>query len=118
VVLNELVAIAQSGIDVTVTVSCDGIGPVHEFMRWPIKWNTFYKNLMVYKTMPVTLNLWTTVSILNVEDLPNIQAFAREHGIDHSYAYLEEPAILNVNNKDQQSIDAYIQKQKQLRGII
>ena len=118
VVLNELVAIAQSGIDVTVTVSCDGIGPVHEFMRWPIKWNTFYKNLMTYKTMPVTLNLWTTVSILNVEDLPNIQAFAREHGIDHSYAYLEEPAILNVNNKDQQSIDAYIQKQKQLRGII
>jgi molybdenum cofactor biosynthesis enzyme MoaA len=117
VVLHELVDIANSGIEVTVTVSCDGIGPVHEFMRWPIKWDTFYKNLMVYKTMPVLLNLWTTVSVLNADDLPNIQAFAREHKIDHSYSYLDEPAVLNVSNKNQASIDSYIQKQKELRGI-
>ena len=87
IVLEELVVIAQRGIEVTVTVSCDGIGPVHEFMRWPISWETFYLNLMQYKTMPVKLNLWTTVSILNVDDLPNIQAFAQEHEIDHSNAY-------------------------------
>ena len=72
---------------------------------------------MIYKTMPVKLNLWTTVSVLNVDDLSNIQAFAQEHGIDHGYAYLKEPAVLDVNNTDQESIDAYIQKQKQLRGI-
>lgn len=117
VVLNELTDVAARGIDVTVTVSCDGIGELHEFMRWPIKWDTFYNNLMIYKTMPVKLNLWTTVSVLNVEDLPKIQAFAREHGIDHGYAYLKTPAVLDVNNKDQSSINAYIQKQKQLRGI-
>ena len=51
-------------------------------------------------------------------DLPNIQAFAREHGIDHSYAYLKEPAVLDVNNKDQVSVNAYIQKQKELRGML
>jgi hypothetical protein len=72
---------------------------------------------MTYKSMPVRLNLWTTVSILNVDDLPNIQAFAQEHGIDHSYAYLKEPAVLDVDNKDRAAVDAYIQKQKQLRGI-
>jgi MoaA/NifB/PqqE/SkfB family radical SAM enzyme len=117
VVLTELTDIANCGIEVTVTVSCDGIGPVHEFMRWPISWETFYKNLMIYKTMPVQLNLWTTVSILNVQDLPNIQQFAKEHGIDHGYSYLKEPKELDVNNKDQTAVDAYIQKQKQLRGI-
>jgi len=52
-----------------------------------------------------------------VDDLLNIQAFAREHGIDHSYAYLKEPAVLDVDNKDRAAVDAYIQKQKQLRGI-
>jgi len=117
VVLEELTEIASRGIEVTVTVSCDGIGSVHEFVRWPIKWDTFYQNLMTYKTMPVWLNLWTTVSVLNLHDLPNIQAFAKEHGIDHGYAYLKEPKELDVNNKNQEQVQAYIQRQKQLRGM-
>lgn len=116
-VLTELENIYQQGIEVTVTVSCDGIGPVHELTRWPITWQTFYENLMAYKSMPVQLNLWTTVSVLNVDDLPNIQAFAQEHGIDHAWAYLKHPHELSVDNKDTTVAEAYIRKQKQLRGI-
>lgn len=116
-VLTELVDIAQQGIEVTVTVSCDGIGAVHDFVRWPIPWQEFYNNLMIYKSMPVRLNLWTTVSRLNVDDLPNIQAFAQTHSIDHSYAYLKEPFELSVDNPDTESAEAYIRKQKELRGI-
>ena len=117
IVLEELTAIANRGIEVTVTVSCDGIGPVHDFMRWPIPWETFYLNLMQYKTMPVKLNLWTTVSVLNQDDLPNIQTFAQEHGIDHGYAYLKTPWELSIDNTDTKARDAYIQRQKELRGI-
>jgi MoaA/NifB/PqqE/SkfB family radical SAM enzyme len=117
VVLEELTEIARCGVEVTVTASCDGIGPVFEHVRWPIKWATFYQNLMTYKTMPVRLNLWTTVSVLNLHDLPNIKKFAEEHGIDHGYAYLKEPKELDVNNKNQDEVQAYIQRQKQLRGI-
>jgi sulfatase maturation enzyme AslB (radical SAM superfamily) len=116
-ILTELVDIATRGIEVTVTVSCDGIGSVHDFVRWPIPWQDFYDNLMTYKTMPVRLNLWTTVSILNVDDLPNIQQFAQEHGIGHSYAYLKTPVELSVDNTNDESALAYIRKQKQLRGI-
>ena len=115
-VLTELSYIANYGIEVTVTVSCDGIGKVHDFIRWPVSWQVFYNNLMIYKTMPVKLNLWTTVSILNVDDLPNIIEFAKEHNIDHSYAYLKNPYELSVNNTDSVARDAYITKQKQLRG--
>lgn len=116
-VLVELSDIASKGIEVTVTVSCDGIGAVHDFVRWPIPWQDFYNNLMQYKTMPVKLNLWTTVSVLNEHDLPNIQRFAEQHGIDHSYAYLKFPFELSVDNTDIQAREAYIQKQKTLRGI-
>jgi MoaA/NifB/PqqE/SkfB family radical SAM enzyme len=118
VVLTELTAIAERGIEVTVTASCDGIGEQFEFMRWPIKWATFYQNLMTYKSMPVKLNLWTTVSRLNIDDLPNIQAFAQEHDIDHGYAYLKYPAVLDVDNKDQDALKAYIQEQRKLRGML
>ena len=117
VVLEELADVAARGIDVTVTVSCDGIGAVHEQVRWPIPWQTFYQNLMTYKSMPVRLNLWTTVSVLNLHDLPNIQKFAEEHEIDHGYAYLKEPRELDVNNKNAEQVQAYILKQQQLRGI-
>ena len=117
-VLNELIDIASRGIEVTVTVSCDGIGSVHELARWPISWQTFYNNLMRYKHMPVRLNLWTTVSVLNVDDLPNIQQFAHDHGIDHSWAYLKNPIELSVDNNDLVAKEAYIAKQKKLRGIV
>jgi len=117
-VLTELADIAGRGIQVTVTVSCDGIGPVHELARWPIAWQTFYDNLMTYKTMPVQLNLWTTVSVLNADDLSNIQAFAQEHGIDHSWAYLKHPYELSVDNKDVEATQSYIRKQKLLREIV
>jgi sulfatase maturation enzyme AslB (radical SAM superfamily) len=117
-VLNQLHDIVDRGIEVTVTVSCDGIGPVHDLTRWPIPWQEFFDNLMVYKAMPIKLNLWTTVSVLNVDDLPNIQAFAREHGIAHSWAYLKQPYELSVDNKDTQITQAYIRKQKLLRGIV
>lgn len=117
VVLTDLLKIVERGVEVTVTVSCDGIGDLHELMRWPITWDNFYKNLMTYKSMPVKLNLWTTVSILNVDQLPAIQAFAKEHGIDHGYAYLKEPAVLRVDNPDVDAVKAYIDQQKQLRNI-
>lgn len=116
-VLKELVDVTASGVDVTVTVSFDGVGPVHEFVRWPLKWDEFYSNLMTYKSMPVNLNLWTTVSALNVDDLPNIVEFAKTHNIDHSYAYLIHPKELTVENKDTDECQQYIQQQKQLRKI-
>jgi len=69
-------------------------------------------------TMPVRLNTWTTVSALNVDDLPNILKFVKEHNLEHSYAYLKEPAELAVENKDTPESLVYIQQQKQLRGML
>jgi sulfatase maturation enzyme AslB (radical SAM superfamily) len=116
-VLEELIPLTERGVQVTVTVSLDGIGAVHDFVRWPIKWEKFYKNLMAYKAMPVKLNTWTTVSVLNVDDLPNIISFAQQHDIDHSYAYLKDPVELDVKNKGTPASLAYIQEQKRLRDI-
>lgn len=117
IILDELEALAKRGVQITVTVSIDGIGNVYEYVRWPVKWDKFYTNLMKYREMPVKLNLWTTVSALNVDDLPNIIAFAQEHNISHSYAYLAEPVELTVENKGTPESLAYIQKQHELRDI-
>lgn len=116
-VLEELWELCNRGVYVTVTVSLDGIGPVHDFVRWPIKWDKFYANLQRYMEMPIRLNTWTTVSALNIDDLPNILAFVKEHNLEHSYAYLTDPKELAVENKGAPESLAYIQELKRLRGI-
>jgi len=137
-IIEELADIVARDVKVTVTVSLDGIDTVHDYVRWPIKWNKFYQNLMTYKNMGLhELNTWTTVSALNIGDFNNILAFVKEHELDHSWALLNIPDELNVkytntltepyadaipnqiaiDRNNQQEIDQYIQKQNQLRGI-
>lgn len=139
-VLTELESLVDRGIDVTVTVSFDGIGSVHDYIRWPITWDKFYNNLMTYQTMSVNLNLWTTVSALNVNNIDSITEFADKHGFDHSWSLLDHPTELNIKYKNhltltadtklegirqflataennQEKLDSYIVKQDQARSI-
>ena len=96
-VIPEIQQLLDKNIHVTVTVSLDGIGRVHDYVRWPIKWNNFEKNLNTYKKIGVqALNTWTTVSALNIGDLKNIFKYVKEHKLDHSWALLAQPDVLNV----------------------
>ena len=142
-VIPELESLANRGIEVTVTVSFDGIGEYHDYIRWPILWTKFHANLLRYKEMKLhNLNLWTTVCALNINNLPDIFEFARTNNIDHSYALLQNPDPLNIKyangltlqakeklaghaianhiaiEKDNtEELEVYIRTQDQLRGI-
>lgn len=137
-IIPEIQSLMDRGVEVVVTVSLDGIGPVHDYIRWPIKWNKFYKNLMTYKSMELTqLNTWTTVSALNISDLENIFNFVKDNSLLHSWAFLDAPDPLNVKYKNsfteaynymfptkvaidrnnQDELDHYLEHQHRLRGI-
>lgn len=135
-VIEELEDIVAKGIDVTVTVSLDGIEEVHDYVRWPIKWDKFYNNLMKYKSMPVKLNTWTTISALNIRDFKNILKFVSKHKINHSYAFLHKPDVLDVkywnrytssckgqfnrvalDRNNDLELDALLEEQNRIRGI-
>ena len=94
--MNEVVELVQRGVQVTVTVSLDGIGRKHDYVRWPIAWENFEHNLLTYKDMAVDLNTWTTVSALNIGDLKNIFSYVKQHKLKNSWALLENPSVLNV----------------------
>ena len=96
-VIPEIKELLDRGIRVTVTVSLDGIGRIHDYVRWPIKWENFERNLDTYKNMGIQeLNTWTTVSALNIGNLKNILEYTEQQGIDHSWALLEQPNVLSV----------------------
>lgn len=138
IIVDEIETLLQRGIQVTVTVSLDGIEEVHDFVRWPIKWNKFYENLMIYKKMKhINLNTWTTVSALNLHNFSSIKKFTEHNHLSHSYAFLHSPDVLSVkfeNNytfpyknlfpdivaverNNQTELDEFIDKEKALRGL-
>ena len=137
-VLTELQPLVARGVKVTVTVSLDGIGDVHDRVRWPIKWDQFYKNLMAYQSMGLhELNTWTTVSALNIGDFENIKQFVATNDLLHSWALLQNPDPINVkytnsltqpyidvitgqvatDKNNQVELDIFLKNQTKLRGI-
>jgi len=103
--IKQVEKLIERKIAVIITVSFDGIGSVHDYVRYPVKWNKFKENLQYYKTLSEQNNLlkldtWTTVSALNVKHLPDIQKYCDKHSIRHQYAFLENPQVLNVKYKN------------------
>ncbi len=109
--IKELETILRNRTMVIVTLSFDGTGDVHDYVRWPIKWKNYLKTVTAYKNLQkqyplLKLNSWTTVSSLNVENLPSILDFVTEHGIDHNWAFLDDPDALNVKYKNKFTLSA------------
>ena len=103
--IQEIEDILKKDIMVIVTLSFDGIGDVHDYTRWPIKWTNYEKTVDAYQELQKTykllqLDMWTTVSCLNVETLLDIQHFALERNIPHDWAFLKTPTVLDVRYKN------------------
>lgn len=105
--IPQLKIIQSQGVDVTVTVSFDGVGLVHDYVRWPIEWDRFLENLMLYKDYGLhAINLWTTVNALNINDMENIFKFVDQYQFDHSFALLHSPRHFNVCYKNKFTLTA------------
>jgi len=140
--IPELEAVLKRNIMVIVTMSLDGIGKVHDYTRWPIKWENYKKTVDAYQGLQkkyklLQLDFWTTVSCLNVKILPDIINFAKNKNIPHDWAFLEQPSVLNVRytnkftsrakqmspneiaiDKDNsKELDEFITRQDKLRNI-
>ena len=99
--IKEIEDVLKRNIMVIVTMSLDGMGNVHDYVRWPIKWTDYKKTVDAYKDLQkqyklLQLDFWTTVSCLNIKTLPDIVNFAKNKNIPHDWAFLEQPSVLNV----------------------
>ena len=111
--INELIDLLENKIMVIVTISFDGTEDVHDYVRWPIKWEKFIKTVAKYKKLQkqyklLKLDFWTTVSCLNIGDFPNIIKYASDNNINHAWAFLNTPNVLNVKYKNPFTVNAKI----------
>ena len=64
------------------------------------------------------MNLWTTVSALNILDFDNIIAFAKKKNIVHAYGLLHEPDAVNVKYKNKFTLEAKGKLQHEIKKHI
>ena len=110
-VIAELEELLSKNIRVIVTLSFDGVGNVHDYVRWPVLWKNFDSNVKKYIALRETytnlrLNFWTTVSSLNVEDLTNIVDYAAQQKIDHAYGFCIRPDVLDIRHENKLTVAA------------
>ncbi len=138
ITIDEVENLLDRGIKVVVTVSLDGIEETHDYVRWPIKWDKFYSNLIYYKNLSgIELNTWTTVSVLNLHNFTAIKQFVVDNQLAHSYAFLHTPdplsvkytntytlpykdlfpGVVAIGPDNQTDVDQYVDEQKKLRGL-
>ena len=117
-IIPEVVGLLDRGVRVIITLSFDGTDLVHDYVRWPIKWDNYKKNISKYlelrsKYKNLRLNSWTTVSCLNVEDLDNIICYASDNNIDHAYGFCIRPSELDIRYSNKLTLGA---KEKLLKS--
>jgi hypothetical protein len=82
-------------------MSLDGIDKVHDYLRWPITWKTWLKQFNYYnkfKNDKFHLDLWSTISALNLQDYTNIKKFCEDKKVNWAWAFLESPDVLSVRH--------------------
>ncbi len=110
-IITGLEELLLQGIKVIVTLSFDGVGDVHDYVRWPVLWKNFNDNVKKYIELRrehpnLRLNFWTTVSALNVGDLKNIIDYAAEQKIDHAYGFCIRPDVLDIRHENKLTLVA------------
>ena len=116
--LDELVPVAERNIQVRISISLDGVGPVQEYVRWPTQWSEFCQTIEKYKELQirfpdtVSVTFKTTICALNLFDLPNIINFAEKQNVRHSVSQLAYPRALNISSANSYTIFARKQLEK------
>lgn len=87
-------------------LSIDGIGPVFEYMRYPLKWDTLLSNLDFFKSLTDKITANYTISNLNVFYHHETVAWFLENNLPFHYNPLIEPRYFRSS-----ALPEYIKKE-------
>lgn len=70
-------------------ISIDGVGPVFEYLRWPLKWSNLVENLDQYRSITKNVSVSYTISNLNILYHSKTIAWFRENNLawNHNVVY-------------------------------
>ena len=89
-----------------ICLSIDGIGPVFEYLRYPLKWDKLLENIKLYRGLGIYLSVSYTISNLNVLYHEETVAWFDSENLVYNYNPINDPdyfapAVLPQSVKDQ-----------------
>lgn len=78
-------------------VSIDGIGPVFDYLRYPLKWDEVEDNIKSYKSYGITLSVSYTISNLNVLYHKETTEWFKKQNLPYNYNLVTNPRHFSVN---------------------
>lgn len=90
----------QDSKHITITLSLDGTDKIHDYIRWPVKWDSYTSVMEKYISLRdqytnLNINFWTTLSVLNIRSFQDILLYSEQIGIPLSYSMLHTPSQLS-----------------------
>ncbi len=80
-----------------ICVSIDGIGPVYEYMRYPLKWADLEANIKQFKQFAKYVNVSYTLSNVNVLYYDETVAWFKENDLPFNHNVVTTPRYFNIN---------------------
>ena len=77
--------IMQQFKNLNIGISIDGIGPVFEYMRYPLKWSDLCSNIKIFREMTDNISITCTTSNVNVMYFPQMISWFDENDLRYHY---------------------------------
>ena len=114
IVTNGSVEFTQNHIDIlsqfknlSICISIDGVGPVFEYMRYPLKWETLLTNIELFKKFATYVSVSYTISNLNILYYHDTIEWFKENNLSFNNNIVTYPSYFNVNALPQKVKDQH-----------
>ena len=78
--------------NVNFNISIDGVGPVFEYLRYPLKWDKLLENLEFFRTITDNISVSNTTSNMNLINHYETTSWFKEQGLKYHYNPVINPA--------------------------
>lgn len=109
---------SQNWKDLHVFVSVDAIGSRAEWIRYDSNWQEVDASIDYYIRCADYVELHTTLSVLNIQDLPDVVSYAQKKNINHTIIPVIEPSFMSLMNWDGPNLNLDVARYQGLESYL
>ena len=84
--------------NLNICLSIDGVGPVFEYMRFPLVWDTMLNSIDVFRSITNNISVSCMISNLNVYYYSEMIDFFNSNSLNYLCKQIENPGIFHPSN--------------------
>ena len=101
-----------------ICLSIDGVGPVFEYMRFPLKWTVLLENIKLFRNLTNNLSVSCMISNVNVYYYSDTVNFFKENNLNYICKQINDPAIFSPGNLPASFKDLVVENNQQYHSDI